>query len=314
LTTVVVFAPLGLLSGVVGQFFRALSMTLSVAVLLSLFLSITVVPLLSRWAFRHHTQRPEEKKKRRTQSIASTAGTWTRRRPPADCRRRVDRAGGGHRGAVLRRGTGFLPPRRRRRVRGRLPHPGRQRAVETDQQVRAIEKVISETPDVAAYSRRTGSELGLFATAQNTGDILVRLKPRSERSRSSDEIISDMRPKLQEAAPLAENRVRPAAAGHAGRSRRAADADRRQDFWRRPREARGAAEPVEEMLDKSTAWWMSSACRRAIPRSPGTSTPCERPSWLTVEDVSNQLAAHGSGRWPPSFACRTGSAGSRASA
>ena len=31
LTTVVVFAPLGLLSGVAGQFFRALSMTLSVA-------------------------------------------------------------------------------------------------------------------------------------------------------------------------------------------------------------------------------------------------------------------------------------------
>src|SRR5437762_2323642 len=56
LTTVVVFAPLGLLSGVPGQFFRALSMTLSVAVLLSLFLSVTVVPLLARWAFRHHKQ------------------------------------------------------------------------------------------------------------------------------------------------------------------------------------------------------------------------------------------------------------------
>src|SRR6185369_6859014 len=54
LTTVVVFAPLGLLSGVAGQFFRALSMSLTVAVLLSLFLSITVVPLLSRSAFRHH--------------------------------------------------------------------------------------------------------------------------------------------------------------------------------------------------------------------------------------------------------------------
>src|SRR5678816_4097494 len=53
LTTVVVFAPLGLLSGVAGQFFRALSMSLTVAVLLSLFLSITVVPLLARWAFRH---------------------------------------------------------------------------------------------------------------------------------------------------------------------------------------------------------------------------------------------------------------------
>src|SRR5207244_9223706 len=55
LTTVVVFAPLGLLSGVAGQFFRALSMSLSVAVLLSLALSVTVVPLLARWMFRHRT-------------------------------------------------------------------------------------------------------------------------------------------------------------------------------------------------------------------------------------------------------------------
>jgi len=49
LTTVVVFAPLGLLSGVVGQFFRALSITLSVSVVISLFLALTLIPLLSHW-------------------------------------------------------------------------------------------------------------------------------------------------------------------------------------------------------------------------------------------------------------------------
>src|SRR5262249_15406576 len=42
LTTVVVLAPLGFLSGVVGQFFRALSLTLSVSVLISLALSLTL--------------------------------------------------------------------------------------------------------------------------------------------------------------------------------------------------------------------------------------------------------------------------------
>ena len=51
LTTVVVFAPLGLLSGVVGQFFRALSITLSVSVLISLVLALTLIPLLARWAY-----------------------------------------------------------------------------------------------------------------------------------------------------------------------------------------------------------------------------------------------------------------------
>ena len=55
LTTVVVFAPLGLLSGVVGQFFRALSITLAVSVLLSLVLALTLIPLLARWA---HEQGP----------------------------------------------------------------------------------------------------------------------------------------------------------------------------------------------------------------------------------------------------------------
>src|SRR4029453_15079689 len=52
LTTVVVFAPLGLLSGVVGDFFKALSITLSVAVLISLVLALTLIPLLSAFAHR----------------------------------------------------------------------------------------------------------------------------------------------------------------------------------------------------------------------------------------------------------------------
>src|SRR6187455_598180 len=52
LTTVVVFAPLGLLSGVVGDFFKALSITLSVAVLISMFLALFLIPLLARASYR----------------------------------------------------------------------------------------------------------------------------------------------------------------------------------------------------------------------------------------------------------------------
>ena len=58
LTTVVVFAPLGLLSGVVGQFFRALSMTLSAAVLVSLVLALTLIPLLARPPRAHRARCP----------------------------------------------------------------------------------------------------------------------------------------------------------------------------------------------------------------------------------------------------------------
>src|SRR5262249_51082358 len=47
LTTVVVFLPLGLLTGVEGQFFKALSITLTIAVLVSLVVALTIIPLLS---------------------------------------------------------------------------------------------------------------------------------------------------------------------------------------------------------------------------------------------------------------------------
>ena len=46
-TTLVVFLPLGLLQGFVGEFFRALSLTLGISVLLSLVFAVAVIPLLS---------------------------------------------------------------------------------------------------------------------------------------------------------------------------------------------------------------------------------------------------------------------------
>src|SRR5262249_27281639 len=52
ITTVVVFLPLGLLTGVEGQFFHALSITLTIAVLVSLLLALTIIPLLSEQFLR----------------------------------------------------------------------------------------------------------------------------------------------------------------------------------------------------------------------------------------------------------------------
>jgi CzcA family heavy metal efflux pump len=201
LTTVVVFAPLGLLSGVPGQFFRALSLSLTVAVLLSLVLSITVVPLMARWAFGRHAV-PEEREWALDRGYRRLLERMLRHRFAAVALACVFAAGT----VVLFRsiGTGFLPPTDEGGfVIDYLTSAG-SALDETDRQVRAMEKVIADTPEVASYSRRTGSELGLFATAQNSGDILVRLKSRGERGRTSQEVISDLRPRLQEAAPLAE--------------------------------------------------------------------------------------------------------------
>src|SRR4029077_2835318 len=51
LTTVVVFAPLGLLQGVVGEFFRSFALALAIAVLLSFGLAMTLIPaIVAHWA------------------------------------------------------------------------------------------------------------------------------------------------------------------------------------------------------------------------------------------------------------------------
>jgi len=199
LTTVVVLAPLGFLSGVVGQFFRALSLTLSVSVLVSLVLSLTLIPLLSHFAYRHGEHARDERP-RRWESFYARALSASVHRPWLAVAAALVLAVLGYL-LYLGMPSGFLPPMDEGGfVIDYLTPPGTALA-ETDRLVRRVESIVAATPEVAAFSRRTGAELGLFATQPNKGDILVRLKPRSQRRRSAAEVISDLRPRLAEAAP-----------------------------------------------------------------------------------------------------------------
>src|SRR5450432_3925040 len=79
--------------------------------------------------------------------------------------------------------------------------PGGTPLDESDREVNIAERILASEPEVAGTSRRLGAELGLFATEQNRGDIVVRLKPLGSRSRSSQEVIDDARVKINRAAP-----------------------------------------------------------------------------------------------------------------
>jgi multidrug efflux pump subunit AcrB len=79
--------------------------------------------------------------------------------------------------------------------------PGGTPLEESDRLVNIAERVLASEPEVASTSRRLGAELGLFATPQNIGDIAVRLKSLHARSRSSQEVIDDVRVKINRAAP-----------------------------------------------------------------------------------------------------------------
>jgi CzcA family heavy metal efflux pump len=197
LTTVVVFAPLGLLSGVVGQFFRALSLTLSAAVLASLVLALTLIPILARWGIQH--DRPAQPGGRLDALYARTLKPILQRPLLALVMALVLAVAGAL--LYVSVGSGFLPRADEGGFVIDYLTPAGTALEETDRQLKKVEEVLLKTPEVAAIQRRTGSELGLFATQQNSGDVLVRLKARNQRDRSSEEIITDLRDKLTEAAP-----------------------------------------------------------------------------------------------------------------
>lgn len=196
LTTVVVFLPLGLLKGAVGEFFVALSITLTASVLLSLLYALTFVPLLAEYLLTHSKFRDSS-----TRFIEPVNRLYERGIRWALGRKVVI----GIATAVLivlgyfayrTVGTGFLPEMDEGGfVLDYLTPPGTSLS-ETDSLVKQMEAKVDKLPEKAAYSRRTGAELGLFATEQSKGDILVKLKPRSERSRNIDEIISDLREQI----------------------------------------------------------------------------------------------------------------------
>lgn len=208
LTTVVVFMPLGMLSGVIGQFFRALSITLASAVLISLVQSLTLIPLLAQWGATRREKRrapgtAEEEKHAHhgglLERVYSRTLDATMRRPISGIVVAVLLAAAGVL-LFLRLGSGFLPAADEGGFVIDYNAPPGSALPEIDRVVRKMEGVLKETPEIGAFTRRTGTELGLFATQQTKGDIIVRLKPAADRKPAED-VISDLRDKLAAAAP-----------------------------------------------------------------------------------------------------------------
>ena len=280
-------------------------MRLSVAVLLSLGLSVTVVPLLARWAFRHHADKGETTT--RTESllfrIYGRTLDATLRHPILAVVVAVVLAAATV-GLFYSVGTGFMPKADEGGFVVDVITPAGSALAETDRQLRAMENVLLKTPEVAAFSRRTGAELGLFATAQNKSDILVRLKPRAQRSRSAEEIISDLRPAIHEAAPLADVEFVQLLQDQLGDLEGAPTPIDVKIFGDDPENLPSSPSPSKKCSARSPASSTSSACRRAIPRSPGTSIRSPASAWASRCRTSRTSSPRrGSATSAPSCGC-----------
>lgn len=212
-TTLVVFLPLSLLKGVVGEFFTALCMTLGVSVLLSLIFAVTVIPLFSLRFLSSHTHRAESSRLIEPVNRAyEKMVRWSLRRRGVVV---IATVASIILGVVVytQLETGFLPEMDEGGyVLDYVTPPGTS-LDETNRILTEVEQRVAAMPETAAFSRRTGAEMGLYATEQNTGDILVKLKPvchwprtwigcpASERTRGAEEVMDDMRQQIAKNIP-----------------------------------------------------------------------------------------------------------------
>ncbi|MEU1391538.1 MULTISPECIES: efflux RND transporter permease subunit [unclassified Nonomuraea] len=70
LTTVAVFAPIAIVGGMVGELFRPFAVTVAVALLASLVVSLTVVPVLAYWFLKAPALSPEQARAQREEAEA----------------------------------------------------------------------------------------------------------------------------------------------------------------------------------------------------------------------------------------------------
>jgi CzcA family heavy metal efflux pump len=202
ITPIVVFLPLISMVGVYGTFFRALAITVGMALLTSLALALTWTPTLSHYFIRQsgtrasgheglspRIMRPYERILRTTLEHPALLAVFT-----------VVLIGASY-FCFAGLGSDLLPHMDEGGFILDYIMPAGSSLDETNRVVSAVEHILRLTPEVESTSRRTGLELGLATvTEANRGDIAVKLKRK--RSRGVDEVIADVRDKVTSQLPM----------------------------------------------------------------------------------------------------------------
>ena len=162
LTVIVAFAPLMFLSGVTGSFFRALAATLGAGLAISLGLALFLTPALEQMAERFRLpSRPDGRIFAIVRSLYE-ALLWPFIRFPVISP--VLAVGAIVLAAALYRtaGTDYLPALDEGAFVLDYFTPPQSSLEDTTVLLGKIEDVLRATPEVAAFSRRTGTQLGFF--------------------------------------------------------------------------------------------------------------------------------------------------------
>lgn len=194
LSTIVIFIPFVLMSGVAGAFFQVLAVTMVVTLTCSFLITWLGMPLIyGLFGFikqKHGDHAPHP-------TIGRVLGIFIHRHWLA-----LGLAAA-MAGAVAliypQLETGFLPEMDEGSIVLDYHSAPGTSLDETNVMLSAVDKKIVQLPEVKAFTRRTGAQMGFFITEPNRGDYLISLK--KGRSRTTNEVIDDLRGQIEATQP-----------------------------------------------------------------------------------------------------------------
>ena len=199
ISLVAVFTPLLLMGGIVGRLFREFAVTLSVAILVSLVVSLTTTPMMcSRLLRGKHADeqgriyRASERFFAWLLSLYERSLTWVLRHPlPILLLLLLTIALNVYLLMIVPKG--FFPQQDTGRLAGGIQGAQDSSFTAMKQRMMRFVEIVKSDPAVANVVAFTGSGGG---TTTNTGRMFVSLKPLDERKVSADEIIRRLRRQL----------------------------------------------------------------------------------------------------------------------
>ena len=203
ITPVVVFLPLISVSGVTGDFFRALAITMAAALAASLALALTWTPGLSYVLLRenrdHRRHEGPGPAMERVLRLHRRVLEWALAKPlwaGGICLLLVIGTWAGFQAL----GTNLLPDMDEGGFILDYIMPAGSSLSETNRVLEHVTRILHSIPEVENTSRRTGLQLGLAAVTEvNTGDFTVKLKAR--RSRSVWQVMNEVRNRVKATEP-----------------------------------------------------------------------------------------------------------------
>lgn len=186
LTTIVIFIPFILMSGVAGAYFKVLAFSMIITLSMSFLVTWLLLPMLFIYI-------PLRKKKHQPPVVKDGWIKFFLKKPGISflfmiiCIAMIVIIPG-------KLASGFLPAMDEGAIVLDFKSPPGTTLEETDRMLKQVDDIVKRTPEVSSFSRRLGTQMGFFITEPNTGDYLIQLK--KTRDKSTDLVSEDLRSKI----------------------------------------------------------------------------------------------------------------------